>query len=83
MKGNISVNANEIPTLENLHVVFEEQDHRRALVKEIYLYCDMMSDWVDVTALMIQKEKFMERLVDVLEDHLLNLEIESLNEEAV
>lgn len=83
MKERIEVNSDDIPTLENLHVVFEAHNKRRALIQEIYLYCDMMSDWIDVTMLMLPKEKFMERLVDVLEDHLLNLEIERLNEEAV
>lgn len=83
MKKTYEVTSDDIDSLENLTVVFETYDGRAALVQEIYLYCDMMSDWLEVTMLMLQKEKFMERLIDVLEDHLLNLEIESLNEEAV
>lgn len=83
MKKTYEVTSDEIESLENLTVVFDSYDGRTALIQEIYLYCDMMSDWIDVTMLMLPKEKFMERLIDVLEDHLLNLEIESLNEKAV
>ncbi len=83
MKKTYEVTSDDIESLENLTVVFDSYDGRTALVQEIYLYCDMLSDWLEVTMLMLPKEKFMERLIDVLEDHLLNLELESLNEEAV
>lgn len=78
MKGNISVDANEIHALENLHVVFEEKDHRRVLVKEIYLYCDMMSDWIEVTEILKSRKSFMDRLNAILEDYLVNMELERL-----
>ena len=79
MKKTYEVTSDEIESLENLTVVFDTYDGRTALVQEIYLYCDMLSDWLEVTMLMLPKEKFMERLIDVLEDHLLNLEIERLS----
>ena len=83
MKKTYEVTSDDIESIENLTVVFDSYDGRTALIQEIYLYCDMMSDWIDVTMLMLPKEKFMERLIDVLEDHLLNLAFEKLNEEAV
>ena len=78
MSKRMELNSTDQPALENLHVVFEVFKHRNILIQEIYIYCDMMSDWIDITELMLSNKKFMEKLTDILDDHLINLEFERL-----